>query len=120
MVSPGDATPSEPCDAQPEEFDVANAVDRFESYTTLEIRRLASRWAGLRTFAQDEQPVAGFAADAPGFLWIAGQGGGGIMSSPALGELAALLVRGEPWPARASALGLEPGLLSPARLRAVV
>jgi D-arginine dehydrogenase len=117
MVSPGDATPSAPCDAQPEELDVATAVDLFERYTTLEIRKLASRWAGLRTFTADEQPVAGFALDAPGFLWVVGQGGGGIMSSPALGELSATLVRGAPWPARAVALGLDPAQLSPARLR---
>lgn len=117
MVSPGDATPSAPCDAQPEELDIATAVDLFERYTTLEIKRLASRWAGLRTFTGDGQPVAGFALDAPGFFWLVGQGGGGIMSSPALGELAATLVRGAPWPGRATALGLDPTLLSPARLR---
>jgi D-arginine dehydrogenase len=118
MVSPGDATPSPPCDAQPEEIDVAIAVDTFERYTTLEVRRLASRWAGLRTFARDEQPVAGFATDEPGFFWLAGQGGGGIMSSPALGELAATLLRGAPWPARAAELGLVPEVLGPARLAA--
>lgn len=116
MVSPGDATPSAPCDAQPEELDVATAVDLFERYTKLEIRKLASRWAGLRTFTTDEQPVAGFAVDVPGFFWVVGQGGGGIMSSPALGELAATLVRGAPWPARARDLGLDPAALSPARL----
>jgi D-arginine dehydrogenase len=115
MVSPGDATPSAPCDAQPEELDVATAVDVFERYTTLEVRKLASRWAGLRTFTRDAQPITGFASDAPGFFWIVGQGGGGIMSSPALGELAATLVRGAPWPARATELGLAPALLSPAR-----
>jgi D-arginine dehydrogenase len=115
MVSPGDATPSAPCDAQPEELDVATAVDMFEHRTTLEVRRLASRWAGLRTFTRDAQPIAGFATDVPGFFWVVGQGGGGIMSSPALGEIAATLVRGAPWPARAAALGLEPALLSPAR-----
>jgi len=118
MVCPGDATPSAPCDAQPEELDVATAVDLFERYTTLRIDRLVSRWAGLRTFTGDGQPVAGFAADAPGFFWLVGQGGGGIMSSPALGELAATLVRGEPWPERAAQLGLDPARLSPARLRA--
>jgi D-arginine dehydrogenase len=118
MVCPGDATPSAPCDAQPEEFDVAAAVDLFERYTTLEIRRLASRWAGLRTFTTDEQPVAGFAPDTPGFFWIVGQGGGGIMSSPALGALAAILVRGAAWPALATELGLDPARLGPARLRA--
>ncbi|MBS0396413.1 MAG: FAD-binding oxidoreductase, partial [Proteobacteria bacterium] len=96
----------------------ALAVDLFERYTTLEIRRLASRWAGLRTFARDQQPVAGFDPGEPGFFWLAGQGGGGIMSSPALGELAATLVRGAPWPARASELGLEPADLAAARFAA--
>ena len=117
MVCPGDATPSAPCDAQPEELDVATAVDIFERYTTLEIRRLASRWAGLRTFTTDSQPIAGFASDQPGFFWIVGQGGGGIMSSPALGELAATLVRGAPWPRRATELGLGAEQLAPSRLR---
>ena len=118
MVSPGDQTPTAPCDAQPEELDLATAVDLFERYTTLEIRRFASRWAGLRTFTHDEQPVAGFAADVPGFFWLVGQGGGGIMSSPGLGELAATLVRGEALPAFADELGLTAASMSPARLRA--
>ena len=118
MVCPGDATPTPPCDAQPDELDVATAVDLFERYTSLEIRRLQSRWAGLRTFTRDGQPIAGFALDQPGFFWIVGQGGGGIMSSPALGELAATLVRGARWPARAVELGLDAGHLSPARLQA--
>ena len=118
MVSLGDQTPSAPCDAQPEELDLATAVDLFESYTTLEIKRFASRWAGLRTFARDEQPVAGFAPDAPGFFWLAGQGGGGIMSSPGLGELAAALVRGDELPARSLELAWDPARLSPTRLGA--
>ena len=116
MVSPGDQTPRAPCDAQPEELDVATAVDLFENATTLSVRRLTSRWAGLRTFVRDEHPVAGFATDEPGFFWVVGQGGGGIMSSPGMGELAAAIVRGQPLPARACALGLEPGWLSPSRL----
>ncbi|MCX7056595.1 MAG: FAD-binding oxidoreductase [Proteobacteria bacterium] len=116
MVSPGDQTPSAPCDAQPEELDVATAVDLFENVTTLEVRRLASRWAGLRTFVRDEQPVVGFAADAPGFFWLVGQGGGGIMSSPGMGELAATMIRGEELSERARALNLDVARLSPARL----
>jgi D-arginine dehydrogenase len=116
MVSPGDVTPSAPCDAQPDEFDVATAVDMFERATTLEIRKLSSRWAGLRTFTTDEYPIAGFAADVSGFFWLVGQGGGGIMSSPGLGEFTATLVRGAPWPARALELGLDASQLSPTRL----
>ena len=116
MVSPGDQTPSAPCDAQPEELDLAIAVDRFERYTSLEIRKFQSRWAGLRTFARDELPVAGRAPDEPGFVWLAGQGGFGIMTSPTLGELAALIVRDEPFPARALEWGLSPEQLSPRRI----
>ena len=116
MISPGDATPSAPCDAQPEELDVAIAVDLFERYTTLEVRKLQSQWAGLRTFTRDEQPVAGFATDAPGFLWLVGQAGGGIMTSPALGKLAALLIRGELFPASATEFGLDTKILAPSRL----
>jgi D-arginine dehydrogenase len=116
MVSPGDQTPSAPCDAQPEELDVAIAVDLFETLTTVPIRRLASQWAGLRTFVRDEQPIAGFALDEPGFYWLVGQGGGGIMSSPGLGQLAAFMVRGEPLPPQATELGLDVAGLSPARL----
>ena len=118
MVSPGDQTPSAPCDAQPEELDIAIAVDQFETLTTLPIRRLKSQWAGLRTFASDEQPVVGFAPDAPQFLWIVGQGGGGIMTSPGMGQLAASLLRGVPLDGAAAELGIDPVQLSPARLAA--
>lgn len=116
MVSPGDATPSVPCDAQPEELDVAIAVDAFEQYTTLEVRRLASRWAGLRSFVPDEQPVVGFATDAEGFFWLVGQGGAGIMTSPGIGQLATALITGQPLPARAGELGIRPELVGPGRL----
>jgi D-arginine dehydrogenase len=117
MVSLGDATPSEPCDAQPEDLDVAMAVDLLERYTTLEVRRLASQWAGLRTFTVDEQPVAGFAQDTEGFFWLVGQGGAGIMTSPGLGQVSAALIAGRPLPPLALDLGITPAALSPARLR---
>jgi len=116
MVCPGDATPSVPCDAQPEELDVAIAVDLFERYTTLEIRQITSRWAGLRSFVADEQPVVGHAVDESGFFWVVGQGGAGILTSPALGELCACLVEGRPLPTRALELGIGAAALSPARL----
>ena len=116
MVSPGDQTPSVPCDAQPEELDVAIAVDQFEALTTLAITRLKSQWAGLRTFARDEQPVVGFAPDTPEFLWVVGQGGGGIMSSPGMGQLAASLLRGDVLDSAARDFGIDAARLSPARL----
>ncbi len=98
MVSPADQTPSEPCDAQPEELDVAVVMDRLGHATTIDLRRVSHRWAGLRTFAPDHSPVVGEDADAPGFVWLAGQGGYGVMTSPALSAIAAAAVRGTPPP----------------------
>ena len=82
LGSPADETPSPPCDAQPEEIDVALAIDRIERATTMKITRVEHKWAGLRTFAPDKSPVAGFDPDAEGFFWLAGQGGYGIISPP--------------------------------------
>jgi D-arginine dehydrogenase len=92
LISPADETDTEPCDAQPEDLDVAIAADRIERMTTLSVRRIAHRWAGLRTFAPDRTPVCGFDPRAEGFFWLAGQGGYGIQTSPALAALAARLV----------------------------
>jgi D-arginine dehydrogenase len=117
MVSPGDQTPSVPCDAQPEEYDLAVAVDQLETLTTLRVQKMRARWAGLRTFTRDEHPVAGFDEQAPGFFWLVGQGGGGIMSASGLGDLAARIIVGDPWPTAAHALQLSIESLSPARVR---
>ncbi len=117
LISPADETPSPPCDAQAEDLDIAVAVDRIEQATTLRIRRLARRWAGLRSFAPDRTPLAGFDPLAPGFFWLAGQGGYGIQTSPALGRIAAALAIGEDLPADIAAEGLAAADLSPARLR---
>ena len=94
LVSPADETPSEPCDAQPDDLDVATGVDRFERATGLDIRRVTARWAGLRSFAPDRVFVAGFDPRASGFCWLAGQGGYGIQSAPALARLVRHLVQG--------------------------
>ncbi|MFQ5697470.1 MAG: NAD(P)/FAD-dependent oxidoreductase [Myxococcota bacterium] len=118
LASPCDETPSEPCDVVPEEYDVALAVDRIESATTLRIEHLRRRWAGLRTFAPDRSPVIGEDPDCPGFFWLAGQGGFGIMTSPAAARIAASLILDRSLPPDVEALGLTPAALSPARLRA--
>jgi D-arginine dehydrogenase len=115
MGSPADETPSPPCDAQPEELDVALAVDRIERATTIPIRRIEHRWAGLRTFAADRTPIVGFAAAAPGFFWFAGQGGYGIQTAPAMGRLAAALIAGEGVPADLARGGVDAAALSPER-----
>ncbi|HUF86138.1 MAG TPA: FAD-binding oxidoreductase [Thermohalobaculum sp.] len=117
LGSPADETPSPPCDAQPEEIDIAVGVDRIERATRLTVRRLASKWAGLRSFVADKTPVLGFAPDAEGFFWLAGQGGYGIQTSPALARAAAALVGTGDLPADLKARGLEKAALAPGRLR---
>lgn len=116
MVSPADATPSDPCDAQPEDIDVAYAAHFLEQSTTLPVKTISHKWAGLRSFTADKLQVVGFDRNDPDLFWLAGQGGSGILTSPALSEWAAgLFLDGTP-PERLVDLGLEPGIFSPRRL----
>ena len=117
LISAADEHPSLPCDAQPEELDVAVAVDRFESLTGRPVARVRHSWAGLRVFSPDRTPVIGFEPTAPGFFWCAGQGGYGIQTSPALGRAAAALALGQHMPPDLIELGIEEHLLSPKRFR---
>jgi len=98
FASPMDEVLSDPVDAQPDEFEVALAAYRMEERTTVKVERIHSRWAGLRTFAPDRHPVAGFASGVEGFFWLAGQGGFGLQTSPAIARVVASLIAGEPWP----------------------
>jgi D-arginine dehydrogenase len=116
LVSPADETPTPPCDVQPDEMDIAVAASRLEEMTTLRVARIARKWAGLRSFVDDKTPVLGFAPEAPGFLWVAGQGGYGIMTSPAMGRAAAALAAGEALPRDVAELGVAAAALAPARL----
>jgi D-arginine dehydrogenase len=115
LVSPSDETPCDPADVQPEEIDIAWAAHHVEQATTLPVRRIAKSWAGLRSFAADRLPVLG-AAPGQRFFWLAGQGGFGILSSPALGSLAAALLTEGPVPGGFRQHGLHPDAFSPARL----
>ena len=115
LVSPANADPVPAQDVQPEELDVAIAVDRMETATSLQIRQVRRKWAGLRSFVADKTPVVGFAPDAPGFFWLAGQGGYGIQTAPAMGELAAALVRGLTMPPAMAALGVRQEALAAGR-----
>jgi D-arginine dehydrogenase len=117
FLSPADETPVEPGDAQPDEWDVACAVERVEMATTLQIRRLKARWAGLRTFAPDRTPVVGFSPEVDGFFWLAGQGGYGIQTVPALSRVAAALALGLPLAEDIVRAGVDAERMSPARLR---
>lgn len=117
LASPGDETPSEPCDARADELAIAMAVDALAEATTLEVRGVKSSWAGLRTFAPDRVPVVGEEPEHPGFFWLAGQGGAGIKTSPAMADVLASLVVDAPFPTVLTRLGVDPGVLGPARFR---
>ncbi|MFC3676576.1 NAD(P)/FAD-dependent oxidoreductase [Ferrovibrio xuzhouensis] len=117
LLSPCDETDSDPCDAQPDEMDIAIAVDRLQTATTLEVRRLAARWAGLRSFVADRTIVCGFDAAASGFFWLAAQGGYGIQTSAAMSRVSGGLALGRGLPDDVAALGVTEADLSPARLR---
>ncbi len=95
-LSPHDETPSVPCDAAPEEIDVALAIDRFESVVDWRIAALERKWAGLRSFAPDRLPVYGADPVVDGLFWFAGQGGFGIQTAPAAARLAGQLLTGNP------------------------
>lgn len=116
MASLSDATPSEPCDAWPDDIDVAQAIDNIERATSLRVGRPTRAWAGLRSFVPDHRPVAGFAPDAPGFFWLAGQGGVGMLTSPAMGRAVGGLIGAGEVPEDLRAAGITAAALSPARL----
>lgn len=116
LVSPADETASDPCDAQPEELDIALAVDHLERATTLEVKRIRRKWAGLRSFVRDRSPVVGYDPSQPGFFWLAALGGYGIQTSPALSALAAALVLGRAIDPRLGSFGVDPQAMSPARI----
>jgi D-arginine dehydrogenase len=116
LLSPADETPAEPGDAQPDEMDLALAVDRIEQATTLSIERLLRKWAGLRSFVTDRTPLVGYDARQAGFFWLAGLGGYGIQTAPALSRLAAALILERPIDEHVLSFGLDPKVLSPRRM----
>jgi len=117
LVSPADETPMPPCDVQPDELDVAIAIDRLMRATTIEVTRVERKWAGLRSFVADKTTVCGFDPLADGFFWLAGQGGYGIQTAEGMACCAVSLIGGAGLPADIAAKGLDPAVLSPARFR---
>jgi len=116
LCSPADEVPSQPCDARPDEIDIAKAIDVINAATTLDIRHVRSSWAGLRNFVADRSPVAGFDHRVDGFFWFVGQGGYGIQMSPALARAGASLVRSGQLPADLLDRGLDAASLGRERL----
>lgn len=117
LASAMDEHASLPCDAAPEEIDIATIAHRIEEATTLPIRRIAHSWAGLRSFARDELPVIGYAAGQPDFFWFAGQGGYGFQTSPALARIAESLMFGREWPDELTRSKIHPAQFAPERFR---
>jgi D-arginine dehydrogenase len=115
LVSPADETPSPAVDASPDDMDIAIAVDRFESATTMSVKRVEHSWAGLRTFAPDRSPVVGLDPRATGFLWFAGQGGYGFQLAAALARAGAAIVTGTALPADIARHGITAAQLGPGR-----
>jgi D-arginine dehydrogenase len=116
MASLADETPSDPCDAQPEELDLAMAAHNIMEWTTLEITRMESRWAGLRSFVPDRLPVTGFDPSLEGFFWNIGQGGAGIQTSAGLSAYAAAVILETELSEGLTKFGLDMKTFSPARL----
>jgi D-arginine dehydrogenase len=112
-LSPHDEIECDPCDAAPDEIDIATAIERFEGVVDWPVERVERSWAGLRSFAPDRIPIYGFDRDVPGFFWCAGQGGFGIQTSPGAGKLgASLLLDQAPDPTIAH---IDPSFFSPLR-----
>lgn len=112
-LSPHDETPADPGDAQPEEIDVATAIDRLHGVVDWRVEAVERRWAGLRSFSPDRLPVYGHDRSAPGFFWCAGQGGFGIQTAPAASAMAAALLLGH----HVEGEGIDPARYSPDRFQ---
>lgn len=114
-ICPLDETLVDPCDAAPEEIDVATAIDRFEKAVNWPVEAVERKWAGLRTFAPDRGMKFGFDPLADDFFWCVGQGGMGIQTAPAASLLCASLIKGEKLPAELG--GIDPAEFTPRAVR---
>ncbi|MCZ4282569.1 FAD-binding oxidoreductase [Kiloniella laminariae] len=113
MVSPADEDPVEPHDAFVDDMVLAEGLHRYEQAVRVPVTRVDKSWAGLRSFVKDRTPVVGYAPEAEGFIWLAGQGGYGIQTAPALSDLVADICLG-----RSPVLSLETvAALSPERFK---
>jgi D-arginine dehydrogenase len=115
LVSPMDQTPSAPCDASPDELEIARALDELNAATTIAAKSVNSTWGGLRSFVADENPVIGYDQGIDGFFWMVGQGGYGIQTSPAVARLSAALVRRQGVPEDLISRGVDASALAPGR-----
>lgn len=117
LMTPGDEKLMLPSDVQPEEIDIAYGADFLEKATILKVDKIDHSWAGLRNLVEDGHPVVGFDPEAQGFFWLAGQGGFGIKTAPAMGRITASLIMGEGLPQDMIALGLREDQISVKRMK---
>lgn len=115
LASPCDEHKSPPTDAQADEMDIAVGVDRVERATNLKVSRITHSWAGLRCFMPDKLPVVGEDPRAEGFIWLAGLGGFGMMTSEALGRAAASAAVSASMPGDILSAGVDPATVAPDR-----
>jgi len=116
LISPANEDPTQPCDVQPEELDIAICINEIEKAFNFKVTTIFCKWAGLRSFVRDNSPVAGYSSQADNFFWLAGQGGYGIQSSPALARYAAALILDQQLPDDLIRHGLTADSLSADRL----
>jgi len=117
LMTPGDERLCPPSDARPEEIDIAYAAHYLQQATSLKVDKIDHSWAGLRNYVADRHPVVGFDPEGPGFFWLAGQGGFGIKTAPALGRVTAALVAGHGLPDDMTRLGLREEQISVRRIK---
>ncbi|WP_420547941.1 NAD(P)/FAD-dependent oxidoreductase [Curvivirga sp.] len=91
-ISPADEDIVEAHDAWADDMVLAEGLYRYEEMVTTPVTHVEHSWAGLRNFVKDKTPVVGFDNHADGFFWLAGQGGYGIQTAPALSEIASDLI----------------------------
>jgi glycine/D-amino acid oxidase-like deaminating enzyme len=95
LLSPCDQTPADPgmpsTDPAAAEMLADKLARQAPGLGNLSLRKA---WACLRTFAPDRRPLIGADPDLPGLFHVSGLGGFGMMTSAAVGELAALLLTG--------------------------
>lgn len=115
LLTPADEAPVTAGDVQPEELDIAIAIDRLEKVLDIDIKRIRHSWAGLRVFAPDRVMVIGEDTQHQGFFWLAGQGGYGIMTAPANAQLCQALITGQSLPNHFEQLKINPEVYSPQR-----
>ena len=93
------------------------AIDRLQAATEWRIEAVERKWAGLRSFVTDKEPVVGYSDQCEGFFWLAGQGGYGIQTSPAMGQLAAALALGRDLPEALANSEFSADMVHPSRLK---